>query len=366
MSRYDLSTFKGRRVFLTGHTGFKGSWLAIWLARLGARITGYSLAPPTSPSNFVASGVESLLKAHIEADLRDRNRLQSAIAESEPEALFHLAAQPIVRESFANPLETIDVNVGGTAAVLDAIRKQARPCVVIVITSDKCYNNEEQVWGYREMDPMGGKDPYSASKGAAELVVSAYRNSFFHLERLLEHGVKLATARAGNVIGGGDWAADRIVPDLVRAFSQDESVGVRNPRAVRPWQHVLEPLSGYLLLAAQMLTRDDAVLCSPWNFGPRTGDTRSVRELVERCCAMWGEGKWHDASKAEGPPESQALRISIDKAVSLLGWQPCWALDRCVERTISWYRDFLETPEDMRGRCEADIAAYEAGVLDNS
>ncbi|HEX7500265.1 MAG TPA: CDP-glucose 4,6-dehydratase, partial [Polyangia bacterium] len=251
------AAFAGRSVFVTGHTGFKGAWLSLWLSRLGARVTGYALAPSTEPSAFVAGGVRDVLAAHHEADIRDGERLVQAMRACTPDVVLHLAAQPLVRASYEQPRETFDVNVVGTASVLDAVRALGRPCVVVVVTSDKCYDNREHVFGYRETDPLGGLDPYSASKGAAEIVVASYRQSFFPSERVRAHGVKLASVRAGNVIGGGDWAQDRIVADIARSLSSGRPVPVRNPLSLRPWQHVLEPLGGYLLLAARMQAAPD-------------------------------------------------------------------------------------------------------------
>ena len=312
------SAFAGKSVFVTGHTGFKGAWLALWLSRLGARVTGYALAPPTQPSTF-------------------------------------------------EPRETFDVNVIGTASVLDAVRALERPCVVIVITSDKCYENREQVFGYRETDPMGGFDPYSASKGAAEIVVSSYRQSFFPAEREASHGVRLASVRAGNVIGGGDWAQDRIVADIARSLSADQPVPVRNPRAIRPWQHVLEPLGGYLLLAARMLAGSDgARLAEAWNFGPSSVEVVTVGELVDLFVSAWGSGSWKDTSTPGQVHEAHLLRLSIDKAVTLLGWRPRWAVRETVRRTATWYRTFYERreaermPGFMRESCLGDIANYQS------
>jgi CDP-glucose 4,6-dehydratase len=352
--------FAGVPVLVTGHTGFKGSWLSLWLHRLGAKVSGFALAPPTDPSNFVVSGVQNLLAHHIEADVRDRGAVRAAITKVQPRVVFHMAAQPLVRESYREPLETFGTNVMGTATVLDAVRERGAPCVVIVVTSDKCYENQEHVWGYREIDPMGGHDPYSASKGAAELVTSAYRKSFFPVASLEQHGIAVASARAGNVIGGGDWAKDRLMVDAILALQQNVAVQIRNPTAVRPWQHVLEPLSGYLLLAARMLERRDPSICSAWNFGPVAGDCLPVQSIVEQACRAWGDGRWDARVSSAAPHEAGMLRLNIDKAQSFLQWQPRWRVHEAVQRTVAWYRAFYAAPQtSMASRCLADIAAYE-------
>src|SRR3954468_7395274 len=301
------NVFRGKSVFVTGHTGFKGSWLSIWLKELGARVSGYSLAPPTSPSNFEASRVCELLDHHCVGDIRSAGGVREAIDAANPDVIFHLAAQPLVRASYESPRETFDVNFMGTCNLLEAIRVRCKPCVVVVITSDKCYEPVESAWPYREDDAMGGYDPYSASKGAAELLVASYRRSYFAPAQLDEHGVKLATVRAGNVIGGGDWARDRIVPDIVAHLSAGRPVPLRNPGAVRPWQHVLAPLHGYLQLAAQMLSSDDSELCSGWNFGPDDAGTSCVSELAERFCAAWGSGTWTFVGDGNQPHEVNLL-----------------------------------------------------------
>ena len=350
--------FAGRSVFVTGHTGFKGSWLAIWLSRLGARVTGYALAPATTPSNFAASGVGELLSQHHEADIRDVPRLTAAMAVAAPDVVFHLAAQSLVGVSYAAPRETFEINVVGTAAVLDAVRSLAKPCAVIVVTSDKCYANREQVWGYREVDALGGNDPYSASKGAAEIVTASYRQSYFPPGRLAEHGVQIATVRAGNAIGGGDWAADRIVPDVVRSVVEGKAVPLRNPRAVRPWQHVLEPLGGYLRLASRMLQSPQALWCDAWNFGPRPEDELPVARLVEMALAQWPGNGWQDCGGHH--EETQSLRLNVEKSMVLLGWRPRWTLTETVRHTVQWYRRFyLESRPSMLDVCLENLAAYE-------
>ncbi len=367
--------FAGRSVFVTGHTGFKGSWLSIWLHGLGARVTGYALAPPTSPSNFEASAVGELLAAHHEADLRDSAGLQAALQGAAADVVFHLAAQPLVRQSYASPRETFDVNVMGTVNLLEAIRVLGRPCVVVVITSDKCYENREQTWGYREIDALGGHDPYSASKGAAEIAVAAYRNSFFPPGDLRRHRVKLASVRAGNVIGGGDWAKDRILTDVVRHLQAGQPVPVRSPRAVRPWQHVLEPLGGYLTLAARMLQSDDPAWCEAWNFGPVPGEEIPVSRLVELFIQAWGDDRvpgpghavrrvvgcaWQDVSDPNAPHEAGVLRLCTDKALHQLAWRPRWNVAEAVRRAAQWYRRFYASSSpDARAACRQDIEAYE-------
>lgn len=346
-------------MLVTGHTGFKGSWLSLWLTQLGAKVTGYSLQPPTKPSNFEASRVTDLLVAHHIADIRDSAKLGAAIEAAAPDVIFHLAAQPLVRESYATPRETFDVNVMGTLTLLDCVRATARPCAVISITSDKCYENREHVWGYRESDAMGGFDPYSASKGAAELVIASYRRSFFPTDNIKAHGVKIASARAGNVIGGGDWAKDRILTDAVKALAMQQPVSVRSPHSIRPWQHVLEPLSGYLALGAALLDSNAPSLCSGWNFGPNPGDEANVATLMDAFCKAWGNGEWRDVADSKHLHEAVMLRLSIDKATWELKWKPSWNLEQAVARTARWYRRFYVDPAaSMRDACLEDIALY--------
>lgn len=357
-----LTTFRGRTVLVTGHTGFKGSWLALWLHRLGAHVIGYALGPPTNPSHFEASKVGDVLVEDIRGDIRDAALMGEIMRRCAPEVVFHLAAQPIVRASLTNPRDTFDVNVVGTASVLDALRLSGRPCAVVVATSDKCYRNDGQVWGFRESDPLGGHDPYSASKAGSELVVDAYRSSFFPVERIAEHGIRLASVRAGNVIGGGDWADDRIVPDVVRALAAGNNPVIRNPDSTRPWQHVLEPLSGYLELAARLLSdQQPSLWAQAWNFGPLIGDEARVADLATALIEAWGSGRWTTRSNEVANVEAQTLRIAIDKAVSKLGWHPRWHLEETVTRTIQWYRSFYRDPlNSMREHSLDDIESYQS------
>jgi len=356
MSRSEA--FRSRRVLVTGHTGFKGSWLVLWLRRLGAEVHGYSLPPPTEPSNYALAGVRTALASETVADIRDRTQMAATVAAFKPDVIFHLAAQPLVRDSYAKPYDTFDVNVMGTASVLDAVRAASRPCAVVCITTDKCYENLEHVWGYRECDPMGGHDPYSASKGAAEILIASYRRSFFSPSELAQHGVQLASARAGNVVGGGDWARDRIMTDTVSALKEGRPVPVRNPRAIRPWQHVLEPLSGYLTLAASMLERPDPKWCGGWNFGPVSGTELPVGKLVDAFIAAWGSGRRADCGESDQPHEASILRLSIEKAGWELGWRPRWTCGQMIERTARWYQSVLCEGAGAREACEADIEAY--------
>jgi CDP-glucose 4,6-dehydratase len=363
MNDFLSKVFAGRSVLVTGHTGFKGSWLALWLARLGALVTGYSLAPPTYPSNFEVSHIRDILAAHHESDIRDSVSLTKVLQALAPEVVFHLAAQSLVRESYRVPKDTFDVNIMGTVNLLECLRKLKHPCVVVVVTSDKCYENREQMEGYRETDFLGGFDPYSASKGAAEIAIASYRRSFFPPACLKDHGLKLASARAGNVIGGGDWALYRIGTDIVNALNAGQPVPIRNPQAIRPWQHVLEPLSGYLSLAARMLTSDDPKWCSAWNFGPFPNENLTVLELVKIYCAAWGGGAWRDMSCPAAPHEAGILQLNIDKAVKELGWRPRWSAAEAVRRAAGWYKAFYQKPDaSMRQVCYADMAAYESAA----
>lgn len=343
-----FDSYKGKKVLVTGHTGFKGSWLAIWLHELGAKVYGYSFEPPTKPSNYALSRVDELLAGEVVGDIRDRKALSAAIRRWKPDIVFHLAAQPLVRESYACPYETFETNVLGTASVLDAVRALKTDCAVVCITTDKCYENLERAKGYKETDPFGGYDPYSASKGAAEILIASYRRSF---------NMNIASVRAGNVIGGGDWAKDRIVPDLVRALKKGHKPGVRNPKAVRPWQHVLEPLSGYLTLGEKlMLEPRNATWCSGWNFGPEKSGEDTVGHVADLVVAAWGRGMWAFTGDPRAVHEATLLRLDIGKAKRVLGWKPRWNLEQAIGHTVDWYRK--ATKASARSLCLADIRAY--------
>lgn len=349
------SFWAGRRVFVTGHTGFKGGWLCLSLQALGAQVTGYALSPPSSPNLFDIARVSEGMRSVI-GDIRDRASLTEAMSAACPEVLLHLAAQPIVRESFRNPVETYSTNVVGTATVLDVAREQPTLRGIVSVTSDKCYENREWVYPYRELDPMGGFDPYSSSKGCAELVSAAFRSSYFNPAMYEQHGVALATARAGNVIGGGDWAKDRLIPDALQAFAAGRRVVIRNPLAVRPWQHVLESISGYLLLAERLVTQGPA-LGAGWNFGPEDRDIRPVHVVVERLAERWGgEAGWTQDPEVH-PHEANLLRLDISKARLELGWQPRWGLEDALDAIVSWHRGFL-AGADMRTETLRQIAEF--------
>lgn len=330
--------WRGKRVFLTGHTGFKGSWLAMWLQQMGAQVVGYALPPPTNPSLFKVAGVGDGMHS-IVADIRDLPTLTAAIADHRPEIVFHLAAQALVRLSYEQPVETYAINVMGTVNLLEAVRRVGSVKALVNVTSDKCYENRETSKGYREDEPLGGYDPYSSSKACAELVTAAYRNSFFNTADHASHGLALASARAGNVIGGGDWAEDRLIPDIMRAFLADKPVAIRNPRAIRPWQHVLEPSSGYLLLA-EKLCSEGGKFAEAWNFGPDDADAKPVQWVVERIAEAWGRAGAWAADKGAHPHEATYLALDCSKAREKLGWRPRWSLDRALDAMSEWYRAY--------------------------
>lgn len=344
--------WKAKRVFLTGHTGFKGSWLSLWLQSLGAEVHGLALAPPTTPSLFNEAKVAHGM-SHTLGDIRDYQTVHEAMQACQPDIVIHMAAQPLVRYSYQAPIETYTTNVLGTVHVLEAARQTASVRAIVNVTTDKCYENQEWPWGYRENEPMGGHDPYSNSKGCSELVTSAYRRSFFQ-----SRNVAVATARAGNVIGGGDWAEDRLIPDILRAFERGESVVIRNPHSTRPWQHVLEPLSGYLCLA-EHLYNDGQIWAEAWNFGPEETDARPVQWVVEHMVAAWGtDASWLLDEQAH-PHEAHYLKLDISKARSRLNWHPRWQLTHAIEQVTSWHRSW-RNGADMRTMCLDQIQDYSA------
>lgn len=358
MKRAFGGVFQGMPVLVTGHTGFKGSWLSVWLKELGAEVIGYSLEPPSTPNNFEASRLAGRV-VDVRDDIRKLDALQRTIAEFKPQVVFHLAAQTIVRESYVNPQYTFDANVVGTVNVLEAVRSTSSVRAAVCITTDKCYQNREWAWGYRENDRLGGHDPYSASKAMVELAVSSYRQSFFSPDKYDEHEVAVASTRAGNVIGGGDWGVDRIVPDCVRALAEGRTIHVRNPYSVRPWQLVLEPLSGYLWLAVRLL-QEGSRFAQAWNFGPPERAPVNVGSLVQELIRLWGSGDWEDVSSDQAPHETGLLMLSWEKAANLLGWQPIYTWRRTLAETVDWFKAYYEggSDTDMYGVCVAQIKRY--------
>jgi CDP-glucose 4,6-dehydratase len=346
--------WRGKRVLVTGHTGFKGSWLSMWLAQRGAQVTGYALAPPTTPSNFVLSRVDELVHS-IEGDICDLARLNSCVAEYRPDAVFHLAAQSLVRKSYSDPVETFRTNILGTVNVLEAVRQCPTAKAVVIVTSDKCYANREWLWGYREYEPMGGHDPYSSSKGCAELVTAAYRSSYFQT-------IGVATTRAGNVIGGGDWSPDRLIPDVLNAHARSEELIIRNPSAIRPWQFVLEPLHGYMTLA-ERLSSDEAAFSEAWNFGPSEGDVLSVEALVHKLAAQLDGGVQYRVVHDGTMHEATTLKLDCSKAATRLDWRPRTTIADTLRLIADWQKHFL-SESDMQEVSLAQIRAFESLLQD--
>jgi CDP-glucose 4,6-dehydratase len=348
--------WRSKRVFLTGHTGFKGSWLSLWLQQLGADVTGYALSPPTNPCLFEVAGIGQGMHSII-ADIRDAESLAKSMSQAKPEIVIHMAAQPLVRYSYQAPVETYATNVMGTVHLLEAVRQTDTVRAVVIVTSDKCYENNEWPWGYRENEPMGGYDPYSNSKGCAELVTAAYRNSYFNPTNHGEHGVAIGSGRAGNVIGGGDWAQDRLIPDVLRAIESGRPVNIRSPHAIRPWQHVLEPLSGYLMLAEKLFT-DGPAYAAGWNFGPADEDAKSVQWIVEQLIGHWGEGASWQLDSNPQPHEAHYLKLDCSKAKAKLDWHPRWQLALALASIVEWQKAMLSRAEMKSMTCD-QIAQYE-------
>jgi CDP-glucose 4,6-dehydratase len=359
LTMINTSFWKGKKVFITGHTGFKGSWLSMWLNMLGAKVSGYALTPPTNPSLFELCSISELIDSNI-GDIRDIVLLHNIINRIQPEIIFHLAAQPLVRDSYKIPVETYAINVMGTVNLLEAVRQCPSVRAVVNVTTDKCYENKEWDWGYRENEPLGGYDPYSNSKACSELVTSAYRNSYFNPQNYQEHGVGIATARAGNVIGGGDWAADRLIPDIIKAVMNDETVKIRSPYAIRPWQHVLEPLSGYLLLA-QKLSENGPEYSGGWNFGPNDSDAKKVQWIVQKICSIWGASASYEIDKGNHPHEATFLKLDCSKAKNRLAWLPRWDLEQAINKIIEWNRAYYRQ-EDLRKISLQQIEEYMGGT----
>lgn len=348
--------WSGRKVLVTGHTGFKGTWLSLWLQRLGAQVTGYALEPDSMPAMFVLTQAAQGMRSVI-GDVRDAGLLAGILEAAAPEVVIHMAAQPLVRKSYADPVSTYSTNVMGTVHLLEGVRRVPSVRAVVVVTSDKCYENREWIWGYRESDALGGFDPYSNSKACAELVAASYRDSFFAPAKHADHGVALATARAGNVIGGGDWSCDRLIPDFLRAFQGGDPLLLRNPAAIRPWQHVLEPLAGYLQLAQQLVEQGPAV-SGAWNFGPAEQDVRSVGDVIRQLAAAWPEPvDFRFAAESDGVHEARMLRLDISKACSVLGWRPQWSLAQALDCIAQWHCAHRRG-EDMRKVTEFQIESY--------
>ncbi len=349
------SFWKNKKIFLTGHTGFKGSWLSLWLYSLGAKVTGYALKPPTHPSLFELCHNEEIMQSII-GDIRDQNILLEAMLKAQPDIVIHMAAQPLVRDSYKIPAETYEINVMGTVNLFEAVRHCKSVKAVVNVTTDKCYENKEWLWGYRENEPMGGYDPYSASKACSELLTSSYRNSFFHPDRYAEHGVAVASARAGNVIGGGDWAADRLIPDCIKSLLNGEKIVIRSPYAIRPWQHVLEPLNGYLLLS-QRLYEEGINYAEAWNFGPNDNDAKPVEWIVSKLCEKWKGNATFEIDKSPQVHEANYLKLDCSKAKSLLKWEPHWDSETTLDKIVEWYL-FYKDNQNIRNACLQQIVDF--------
>lgn len=347
--------YKGKRVLVTGHTGFKGSWLSIWLHELGAEVIGVALDPFSKRDNYVLSGIGGKIMADIRADIRDGQKMKDIFEKFRPEIVFHLAAQPLVRLSYDIPVETYEVNVMGTIHIMEAIRSTSSVKVGIMITTDKCYENKEQIWGYRENESMGGYDPYSSSKGAAEIAISSWRRSYFNPNNYEKHRVSLASVRAGNVVGGGDWALDRIIPDCIKALETGKVIDIRSPKAIRPWQHVLEPLSGYMLLACKMWDNPTSY-CEGWNFGPRAESITQVWDVANMVIQHYGSGKLRDLSDVNALHEANLLMLDISKAKFKLGWEPRMDISQCIQLVVDWYKKYKN--EDVYNLCLDEISTF--------
>jgi CDP-glucose 4,6-dehydratase len=350
-SKINFDFWKKKKVFITGHTGFKGSWLSLWLEYMGANVQGFALKPSTSPSLFIEAKVKSVIKKNTFGDIRDYKALLNNVKKFSPDIIFHMAAQPLVRQSYTKVLETYEINVMGTANILEAARQCNSVKAVINITTDKCYDNKEWIWGYREDDRLGGRDPYSNSKACSEFVTQSFKESFFDIKK-----IGIATVRSGNVIGGGDWAEDRLIPDIFRAFNGKKVLKVRNPKSIRPWQHVLEPLSGYLMLS-ERLYNEHNTFSGAWNFGPNSDDEKTVKEIVKYISSNWKGSKWKVANNSSKLHEAELLKLDISKASTLLGWRPKWTLKTTLDKIIHWQKSWINN-KDIKEICIREIKSY--------
>ncbi len=352
------NVYNGKTILVTGHTGFKGSWLSIWLNMMGAKVVGYSLDPYSERGNFEACHLHDRLLADIRGDTRDYEKLNQTIKQYRPEIIFHLAAQALVRKAYAHPKETYETNLMGSLNIMEAVRENDCVKTVVMITSDKCYENVEQIWGYKETDRMGGYDPYSSSKGCTELMISSYRNSYFNPQDYAKHGKAVASVRAGNVIGGGDWSADRLIPDCIRFIEAGKDIEIRNPIATRPWEHVLEPLSGYLRVGEKLI-EDPVKYATSFNFGPHISANKTVWEVVSRLVGYYGKGRVVDVSNPADLHENTLLNLDVTKAYVMLGWEARWNLQEAIEKTVDWYKEALQT-YDMYDFCVRQIKTHQA------